>query len=148
MAGVAYDSLPITESAKSGYVSYTWTYETKDSDGDWDRDSSGSGTTEAIVNGTVKASNTKVFVGGKAVVVKGDQTDEHWVAGSMPTHGHGASSPSASPGKSGSGSGTVSIGSSTVFIGGKAVAFDGADVKTTVGSTSKINGGSTTVFVN
>lgn len=164
MAGVAYNGSTIAESIKSSYVSYTeqvWNpfkyyhpqtcydeegnpYDCSYYEGGYDNYN---WNTDARINGSI-ISSSNVYVNGKPVVTQSSQTDEDWVADPMPYPHNGGSIINISPGTSGSGTGTVSIGnSSNVYVNGKSVAQIGSEVTTHLGTTTTITSGSNNVFI-
>lgn len=99
------------------------------------------GTTDAIINGTIVASNNKnVFVNGMPVAVQGDRTNET-ATYSLPS---GAEKISGAD----SGQGTITIGNNkNVFVGGKSVAVVGSNVTTYTENNTIIKDGSPNVFI-
>ena len=95
----------------------------------------------ATVNGTIERSSGTVYADGKLVCVKGNSTKEN------DTHSTISHPYRYSGGKHTGSAGSISAGSSTVFIGGVAVARKGDAVRTHAGSNTTIQDGSTTVFV-
>lgn len=147
MTGVAYKGSTIADSNKSGHVSYVERYISGyDSEGRPQYDTANHAT-GAKITGTVNSTST-VYVNGQPVASVSSPTQEQWVADPSPSPKLGGSIISISPGTSGSGSGQVSTGSSTVFVGGKAVSSIGKNVNTHLGTTTTITSGSSNVFVN
>ncbi|WP_146259707.1 hypothetical protein [Paenibacillus silvae] len=157
MTGVAYKGSTIADSNKSGHVSYVERYQTGTTCVDWDEDgncirrepvySTTTHTTGAKITGTVNPTST-VYVNGQPIASVSSPTQEQWVADPPPSPQLGGTIISISPGTSGSGSGQVSTGSSTVFVGGKAVSSIGKNVATHLETSTTITSGSNNVFVN
>lgn len=162
MPGIAINGSVLAESTKADYVSYgiesykvvgshcvardefgrCTTYE---DDYDWEPD--GSDHTGAKVTGTV-TSSSKLKIGGISIAVIGDRTIESWVASPpVPSDTTTTRYTNISPGKSGSGTGSISGGSNKLFLGGKKVALIGSSVSTSVASTTTILTGSPKVNV-
>ncbi|WP_339194074.1 hypothetical protein MKY95_19705 [Paenibacillus sp. FSL P4-0176] len=147
MTGVAYKGSTLQESNKSGHVSYVERYIAGyDSEGN-PQYSTTTHTTGAKVTGTVNSTST-VYVNGQPIASVSSPTQEQWVADPSPSPKLGGSIISISPGTSGSGSGQVSTGSSTVFVGGKAASSISKNVTTHLITTTPITSGSSNVFVN
>lgn len=147
MAGIAYKGSTIQESNKSGHVSFVERYVSGYDNEGRPQYSTTTHTTGAKITGTVNSTST-VYVNGQPIASVSSPTQEQWVADPSPAPRLGGSIISISPGTSGSGSGQVSTGSSTVFIGGKAVSSIGKNVNTHLGTTTTITSGSSNVFVN
>ncbi|WP_336761640.1 hypothetical protein [Paenibacillus sp. USHLN196] len=157
MAGVAYKGSTLQDSNKSGHVSYVERYESGSECSSWDQFGNCTGyspiysttthTTGAKITGTVNPTST-VYVNGQPIASISSPTQEQWVADPSPSPKLGGSIISISPGTSGSGTGQVSTGSSTVFVGGKAVSSISKNVTTHLSTTTPITSGSTNVFVN
>ncbi|MNB98290.1 PAAR motif protein [compost metagenome] len=147
MPKAAYNGVSLTESTKIGYVSYVERYRSgTDSDGN-PQYRNASYQTDAKITGNVNASSN-VYINGSPAVTVGDSTTEQWTADPAPYAHNGGTITSISPGTSGSGSGTVTIGSSNVFVNGKPLAYEGSTVTTHLGNTTTIAEGSNNVFVN
>lgn len=95
----------------------------------------------ATVNGTIERSSGTVYANGKLVCVKGNSTKEN------DTHSSISYPYRYAGGKHTGSAGSISAGSSTVFIGGAPVARKGDAVRTHAGTSTTIQDGSTTVFV-
>ncbi|MGV2886796.1 hypothetical protein [Paenibacillus taichungensis] len=150
MAGVAYNGSSVAQSTKGGHVTYNierYSPPTEDQSGYWY--GAGSGSTNAQISSSGVSSSSTVYVNSKAVTTVGDRDSETWVASpSVPSSSGSTRYVDISPGTSGSGQGTVSTGSSTVFVSGKAVASIGSTITTHLGTTTTITSGSSNVFVN
>ncbi|MFJ3387492.1 hypothetical protein [Lysinibacillus sp. NPDC086135] len=98
--------------------------------------------TSATVKGKAVSTVTNVTIQGKAPIVQGDKTTENDTY-NIPSGGTYVS------GSHNNAQGTVTVGNSrNVFINGKSVAIDGSTVTTHAGTSSKINGGtSSTVTI-
>lgn len=157
MPEVATTGSPIKQSTKSNHVSYTERYQSGSHCVDWDDEgrcnsrepdySTANYNSNAKITGTINGSHN-VFVNGKSVVTVGDPTQEQWVADPSPYPNNEGSIISTSPGTSGSGQGSVTVGSPNVFVNGKALAYNGSSVSTHLGTTSSISSGSSNVIVN
>ncbi|MCP1185112.1 hypothetical protein [Paenibacillus sp. 1781tsa1] len=157
MTGVAIKGSTIQESNKSGHVSYVERYPSGSECSSWDQFGNCTGydtvydttthTTGAKITGTVNSSST-VYINGQPIASISSPTQEQWVADPSPSPKLGGSIISISPGTSGSGSGQVSTGSSTVFTEGKAVSSISKNVTTHLGTTTTITSGTSNVFVN
>ncbi|MCM3271150.1 hypothetical protein [Paenibacillus elgii] len=148
MAGVALDGYTLAQSKKSSHVNYTERYVYGYDQ--WGRPlyTTDSYNSDAKIDGTVKASSsTHVKVNGVSVLVQSDQTTETWVADPDPYPHRGGTIISVSPGRSGSGSGTVQNSNCHVFINGQPIALNGTAVTTSLGNSTTINQGSDFVFV-
>ncbi|MEQ6356557.1 hypothetical protein ABNX05_18195 [Lysinibacillus sp. M3] len=99
-------------------------------------------TTSATVKGKAVSTVTNVTIQGKAPIVQGDKTAEN-DSYNLPSGGVYVS------GSHTSAQGSVTVGNSNnVFINGKSVATDSSTVTTHAGTSSKINGGtSSTVTI-
>ncbi|OPH47573.1 hypothetical protein BC351_10295 [Paenibacillus ferrarius] len=156
MSEAAYHGLPIAQTIAAGFISYryrkwektgTQTCTSRDEDGGcnnyvddyaWKEYPQNS---NAVDMGTVFASSS-VHVNGKAVATTSSTTNESWT-----NTGFESELVSASPSTDGIGTGAVTSGSSTIFVNGSPVAFNGSKVTTCVGTVSSIQGGSSNVFV-
>ena len=147
MTGVAYKGSTIQESNKIGHVSYVERYVTGYDEFGNPQYNTATHSTGAKINGTVNSTST-VYVNGQPIASVSSPTQEQWVADPSPSPKLGGSIISISPGTSGSGTGSVSSGSSKVFVGGKAVASIGKNVTTHLGTSTTITSGSSNVFVN
>ncbi|WP_199794806.1 hypothetical protein [Paenibacillus faecalis] len=157
MPGVALNNAPIQQASKSSHVSYVEKYKIGTECAS--RDEYGNCTSErdvyttithytnAKITGTVSGSHN-VFVNGLSVLTVGDPTSEQWVADPSPSPKNGGSIISISPGTSGSGQGSVAVGSPNVFVNGRALAHIGSRVNTHLGTQSSITSGSSNVLVN
>ncbi|TVX86085.1 PAAR domain-containing protein [Paenibacillus agilis] len=161
MAGVAFNGSNISDSTKSGHVTYDIERWVPSYCTGWDQygncistgggywTSAGSGSTGAKITGSKVQSNSNVYVNQKPIACVGDvSTSENWRADPpVPSGGGDTRIVNIRPSTSGSGSGSISSGSTKVFVGGKAVAFIGSDVRTHLGTQARIDTGSTSVFV-
>lgn len=147
MTGVAYKGSTIQDSNKSGHVSYVEEYTYGYDEDGRPLKTTTTHTTGAKITGTVNSTST-VYVNGQPIASVSSPTQEQWVADPSPSPKLGGSIISISPGTSGSGSGQVSTGSSTVFVGGKAVSSISKNVTTHLSTTTPITSGSSNVFVN
>ncbi|WP_029518092.1 hypothetical protein [Paenibacillus polymyxa] len=149
MAGVALNGSTTKLSTKNDYVKFTYEWSERHSDGDGGHETryyTGSGSTDADVEGTVTSTNL-IFLNGVSISTVGDKTSEHWIANPAPSAPKG-SIKSVSPGRSGSGEGEVSGGSTKVFYKGKAVAMIGSPVKTTLDTDTTIETGSEKISIS
>ncbi|MDR6779316.1 MULTISPECIES: hypothetical protein [Paenibacillus] len=138
MSGVALNGSEIKLSTKSNYIRfrYDWT----ESDGEGGRDPRHDyGNTDADVIGKVTCTN-QIFLNGVSLAIVGDKTTESWKANPPPSAPRGRIT-SVTPGRSGSGEGEVSGGSTKVFYKGKAVALIGSSVKTMLDTDTNIETG-------
>jgi len=151
MAKIALAGATIAQSTASGHITYQkWEIVGY---GDppcisWDEDGNCDGygspppkydwvryTTDARINGTVKASVTNVAIQGKAPIVMGDSTTEN-DSYTLPSGGVYVS------GQHTGATGSVTAGNSkNVYANGKLIAISGAAVQTHAGTSSTINGG-------
>ncbi|MGV6936037.1 hypothetical protein ACWA2B_11025 [Paenibacillus sp. CMM36] len=149
MAGVALNGSTTKLSTKNDYVKFTYEWSERHSDGDGGHETryyTGSGSTDADVEGVVSSDNL-IFLNGVSISTVGDKTSEHWVANPAPSAPKG-SIKSVSPGRSGSGEGEVSGGSTKVFYKGKAVAMIGSPVKTTLDTDTTIETGNDKINIS
>jgi uncharacterized Zn-binding protein involved in type VI secretion len=157
MPKAATQQSTINDSTKPNHVSYTERYQSGTGGGGTDSHgnpiptypiySDASWNSDAKITGTLNSSSN-VLINGSPAVKVGDTTQEQWTADPEPYAHYGGWITSINPGTSGNGSGSVTVGSSNVFVNGKALAFDGSTVTTHLGNTTTINGGSGNVIVN
>ncbi|MNW50325.1 hypothetical protein D3C74_277760 [compost metagenome] len=157
MPGVAINGSEIYESVKSGHVTYSIEHYEKvgehcaerDTDTgsciDWDDDydwvSAGSGSTGARITGFISLSNSKIKISGVGVATVGDRTIERWEASpSIPSSDSSYRYTATSP-TSGTGQGTITLGSTKGKLGGKSIALIGSTVTTCLGTTTTIKTG-------
>ncbi len=154
MPAIATNTSQVNDSTKSGYISYTETYyidNSPDSEGNYVPPSGPfyyNGTTSAKITGSTVSSSGNVYANSKPVATNGDSTRESWQADPEPQPTHGGSITSVSPGRSGSGQGSITSGSSGVYINGKKVAYVGSNVNTHIGSTTTIKSGESNIIVS
>lgn len=165
MPGVAVNGSTIAESIKPDHVSYD-VYEWRQIGGGYCREYdpetgecidyvppiydwvySRTETRGARITGTVVASS-KMKIGGVSVATVGDRTNETWEAyPPVPDDTPTTKIRNIRPGRSGSGQGTITSGSSKMKLDGKAVALIGSEVTTHLGTTTTINSGNTKINV-
>lgn len=155
MAGVAFNGSQVSQSTKSGHVTYDiesweppWSNEWGSGGGYWYR--SGSGSTNALITPSgVTASSRNVFVNGKALGAVGDKVQESWTASPpVPSDSGYTRYVNISPSTNGSGQGSVTEGNSKIFCNGKQVAMVGSKVTSHLSTTANITSGSSNVFAN
>ncbi|MDP9698877.1 hypothetical protein SAMN05720606_10885 [Paenibacillus polysaccharolyticus] len=162
MTGVAYNGSSVSQTTKSGHVTYDierWVERfcsNRDEEtgaclswggGVWV--SAGSGSTNAVVSpsGVVSASN--VYVNGRAIACLNDLVPDTWEANpAVPTSNGSTRYVNISPSRSGSGQGRVTSGSSTVFAGGRALGSINSAALSSLGTSARITTGSSNVFTN
>ena len=145
MAEVAINGTAINQSVRSGYIKYQYgvwnphhTIIGYDEDGspiyqggyDWY-----SSTSNAIIDGSVSCDN-KVYINGTSIAKAGDSIGETWT-----NSGFRSPNRRISPGKSGSGNGTIdsNANSSNVYINGCLVAVKGSSVTTHLSTKTQLN---------
>jgi uncharacterized Zn-binding protein involved in type VI secretion len=156
VAGVAKNNAKINDITISSYVSYSeryrngWDNDGYDDDGNPINErphySTTSWSTNAKVSGSISSSHT-VYAEGTSIATTGDSLQGQWVADPYPSAHYGGSISNVSPGYSGSTGGSVSSGSSSVFVNGKGVASIGSSVSVSIGGSSSISDGSSSVFI-
>ncbi|MCY9517211.1 hypothetical protein [Paenibacillus apiarius] len=147
MAAIALHGHRTDQSTKSGHVTYDiYRYEDDPRDG-WYYSSSGS--TGALITGTISSSSGSVVVNGTSICTVGDAVNETWVASPpVPSHSSYTEYRNVIPGTSGSGQGKITGGNTgNVYMNGKLIAVQGSAVTTHLGTTTKINGGNSTVMI-
>jgi uncharacterized Zn-binding protein involved in type VI secretion len=149
MAKAANSSSTLNESTKSSHVTYRERYESGTNS------TTGAPTystvtwhSDAVITGVIDNPSSNVLINGSPAVTVGDSISEQWEASPEPYEHYGGSIISITPGTSGSGSGSVSVGSGNVLVNGKPLAYDGSTVTTHLGNSTTINGGSSNVIVN
>ncbi|OMD78246.1 hypothetical protein [Paenibacillus odorifer] len=157
MPKAANSNSTIQDSTKSSHVTYTERYQSGTGGGGTDIHgnpiptypiySTATHHTDAKITGTV-SSSSNVLINGSPAIKVGDTTQEQWTADPEPYPHYGGNITSVSPATSGSGSGSVTVGSSNIFVNGKALVFEGSTVTTHLGNTTTIDGGSDNVIVN
>lgn len=167
MPGVAFNGSTTAQSTKSGHVTYEiWDY-VKVRDGDcistdpdtgactrWGPDKydwvfTTTGSTGALITGNGVTSSSNVFVNGKSAATVGDSVPDSWVASPpVPPDSATRQYRNVRPGTSGIGTGSVKIGSSTVFVNNKAITHIGSGVTTSLSTSTSITSGSSNVFTN
>jgi len=149
MPGVAHTDSTIQQSTKVNHVRYVEQYIAGyDPVGGFPYFGFATWYSNALINGTVTSGSNNVFVNGKAVACVDSQTSENWTADPMPYPHYGGWIIEVTPGTSGSGTGTVSIGNpNNVFVNGKSVATIRSQVTTHLGSNTMIDIGSSNVFI-
>ncbi|QWU14456.1 hypothetical protein [Paenibacillus sophorae] len=143
IANVAINGSKITESIKSGHVTYNiyyWQDGDEFTSGHWSY--SGPGSTGAKITGTVTATST-MKVNGVSVAVVGDVTNETWIADPPIPSDDGYNKYVATSPTSGSGQGSITGGNSkNVKLNGSLIAIVGSEVTTCLGNTTTIEDGS------
>ncbi|MCF7755560.1 hypothetical protein KQ941_13995 [Paenibacillus xylanexedens] len=162
MTGVAYNGSSVSQTSKSGHVTYdieNWIEpfcrvrdEETGSCLDWGGGiwtSAGSGSTNAVITSSGTASNSTVYVNGRAVTCVNDPSPDTWTASpAVPTSNGSTRYINIRPSTSGSGQGRVASGSTTVFAGAKAIGSVNSTVTTSLGTSARITTGSSNVYTN
>ncbi|MEK4207162.1 hypothetical protein [Paenibacillus sp. FSL R10-2788] len=138
----------INDSTKSSHVTYTERYQSGSNSNGNPTYSNTTWNSDAKVTSELNSSSSNVIINGSPAITIGDTTQEQWTADPEPYPHYEGWITSISPASSGSGSGSVTLGSSNVFINGKPLAFEGSTVTTHLGNTTTIDGGSDNVIVN
>lgn len=160
MPSIAYHTSKTNESTKESHVSYRVRWDYYPDCTAWDEEtgqctswgspyyhSSGTEYADAdIEEGTVQSSKN-IYINGKPVACVGDDVAEEWSA-EIPESTQQRAIDEISPASSGSGTGTITRGSSKVFVNGKAVSFVGAEVTTHLDSKTTVKDGSNNVFIS
>ncbi|MGM1044896.1 MAG: hypothetical protein ACQEXX_01980 [Bacillota bacterium] len=160
LPGIATHGSSTAQSTKSGHVTYDIErYIERYCSGGYDEDgycmgwdggyweSAGSGSTNAQITPSGVVSVSNVYVNGKPIATVGDRVPESWVASpSVPSNSSSLRYVNIRPSTSGSGQGSITLGSSTVFVTGKAIAKNGSTVTTHLGTPTTITSGSSNVF--
>ncbi|NMI02864.1 hypothetical protein HF638_02695 [Paenibacillus sp. SZ31] len=148
MTGVAYNGSSVSQTSKSGHVTYdieNWV--PTEWGGYWT--SAGSGSTNAVITSSGTASNSTVYVNGRAVTCVNDPSPDTWTASpAVPTSNGSTRYINIRPATSGSGQGRVASGSTTVFAGAKAIGSVNSTVTTSLGTSARITTGSSNVYTN
>lgn len=148
MAAIALHGHRTDQSTKSGHVTYDiYRYEDDPRGGDWYYSSSGS--TGALITGTISSSSGSVFVNGTPICTVGDAVNETWGASPpVPSNSSYTEYRNVIPGTSGSDQGKITKGNAAnVYMNGKLIAVQGSTVTTCLGTTTKISGGNSTVMI-
>lgn len=162
MAAIALNGHRTAQSIKSGHVTYDieryedyWcadrdpdTKKCKDPRGDtWYSD--GSGSTNALIKGNIRASMTSICVNGTPICIAGDSVDENWTASPpVPSNTSRTRYVDIRPGTSDSGRGYIAAGnSSNVYAHGKLIAVQGSTVTTHLNNTTTIQEGNQSVHI-
>lgn len=148
MTGVAYNGSSVSQTTRSGHVTYdieSWI--STEWGGYWT--SAGSGSTNAVVSPSGVVSASSVYVNGRAIACLNDLVPDSWEANpAVPTSNGSTRYVNISPSRSGSGQGRVTSGSSTVFAGGRALGSINSAVLSSLGTSARITTGSSNVFTN
>lgn len=160
MAAIALHGGATAPVVKDGHVTYTiqtyeepWcahrdpdTGECDDPRGDkWH--TTGSGSTGALITGRGIAASSRFYVNGVSVAVVGDRVNEAWQASPpVPSDTARTRYINISPGKSGSGQGTIAGGNAKrVYLNGKLIAVQGSSVTTCLGNGTTIHEGNSLI---
>lgn len=144
MAAIALNGGATAPVVKDGHVTYT--IQTRDYDDDY-WESTGSGSTGALITGRGIAANSRFYVNGVSAAVIGDRVNEVWQASPpVPSDTDRTRYINISPGKSGSGQGTITGGNAKrVYLNGKLIAVQGSSVTTCLGNGTTISEGNSLI---
>ncbi|MFL1671458.1 hypothetical protein [Paenibacillus dendritiformis] len=154
MAAIALNGGATAPVVKDGHVTYTiQTYEEPWFDKDTGRweggiwTTSGSGSTGALITGRGIAASSRFYVNGVSAAVVGDRVNEVWQASPpVPSDTARTRHINISPGKSGSGQGTITGGNAKrVYLNGKLIAVQGSSVTTCLGNGTTISEGNSLI---
>ncbi|WP_374018911.1 hypothetical protein ABU162_03935 [Paenibacillus thiaminolyticus] len=108
---------------------------------------SGSGSTGALITGRGIAASSRFYVNGVSAAVVGDRVNEVWQASPpVPSDTDRTRYINISPGKSGSGQGTIAGGNAKrVYLNGKLIAVQGSSVTTCLGNRTTISEGNSLI---
>ncbi|MDG0874541.1 hypothetical protein L5D93_19750 [Paenibacillus thiaminolyticus] len=145
MAAIALNGGATAPVVKDGHVTYT--IQTRDPDWDDDWETTGYSSTGALITGRGIAASSRFYVNGVSAAVVGDRVNEVWQASPpVPPDTDRTRYINISPGKSGSGQGTIAGGNAKrVYLNGKLIAVQGSSVTTCLGNGTTISEGNSLI---